>query len=80
LQDKQVIDVIDKQTWRSNLVELIYFDIHQHAVWHNMIALEAVEYFKVNYNKGYFVRNSERSFDSDRSHLHPSGEIKKFIV
>jgi hypothetical protein len=51
-RDKQAVYLIDEEALRNKVVEILYLDIHGHAVWYNTVVPESIWEFEANYFKG----------------------------
>ena len=71
-----MVYLIDEQALRSNLVRLVYINIHGQAVWHNTVLPDEIQFFEATYFRGGTLsRLSERAFDSEDSLLEPGAHI-----
>jgi hypothetical protein len=76
LQDKQAVFLVDEQALRTNLIKVLYLDIHGQAVWHNTISPGDIEYFEAEYNKGgTLLLIQERCLNGDEYLLQPGAQL-----
>jgi hypothetical protein len=76
LRDKQAVFLVDEQALRTNLVKILYLDIHGQAVWQNTIEPEEIEYFEANYYKGgMLLLIQEMCLNGDGSLSQPGAQL-----